>query len=330
VLPSLALLPRSAAELRAIAILAAIALGAAGFARGSRAEVRGAALFAAYLAGILVVGLIAHTTVGAAPFVVSPYAATLFVAVISSWALAVPRLRSIGLPPRLVFLVLLGCLVFGVVGSRLANALAEIAYAGATTDLSAELADRRAGLGVFGAFVLDALFLIALFRRHREHSLARMLDASASVIAFNIAFGRIGCLLAGCCYGAPTTPGLLAIPVAAFQPDSPAGIAYRHLPDASIWATQPMESAALLGIALACEAVWRAKGRLELREGTVIAAGAGAYGAIRAGLEVIRADSPRSVGGVLTVWQTLGIGLCLGAVAWATTPNRKRKRPGER
>jgi phosphatidylglycerol:prolipoprotein diacylglycerol transferase len=248
----------------------------------------------------------------------------LVVAVIVSWAFAVPRLRSIGLPPRLVFLVLFGCLVFGVAGSRLANALAEIGYGGATTDLGAELADRRAGLGVFGAFVLDSLLLIALFRRHAEHSLARMLDASASVIAFNIGFGRIGCLLAGCCYGAATTPGLLAIPVAAFQPDSPAGIAYRHLPEASIWATQPMESAAVFAIALGCEMLWRARDRLALREGAIIAAGAASYGAVRALLESLRADSPRSIGGVLTVWQMLGIGVCLGALTWMV---RARRHP---
>jgi prolipoprotein diacylglyceryltransferase len=84
---------------------------------------------------------------------------------------------------------------------------------------------------VFGAFAFDACFLALLFRRFPGQSLGALLDASASVTAFNLAVGRLGCLLGGCCYGAPAAPSPFTLPVRAFDPASPAGVAYLATPE---------------------------------------------------------------------------------------------------
>jgi len=324
-LPLLVLRARCPAEGWAIAILFVTVVVASARARSAADPLsRSSALFAAYLSLLGAACLGIHALTGRPPLVVSAYALTLVAGVIVCWAMEARRLRSIGFDGRLVFYCLFGCLVFGVAGGRIASTLAELPARGAAVDVAVELTDRaRGGLGVFGAFVADALFLAVLFRRFREHSLARMLDASASIIALNVAVGRVGCLLAGCCFGARRGEGLLALPIDAFQPESPAGLAYGAARGGFIWASQPLEAGLVLLIAMACELLFRARVRLALRPGTIIAVAAASYGAVRAVLEGVRADSARPIAGTFTVWQLLAVALSLGSMAWLAFGRRQ-------
>ena len=61
------------------------------------------------------------------------------------------------------------------------------------------------------------------------------------------------------------------------------------------------------------------------RPGTVLAFAAGAYGAVRAVLELVRADSKRILGGTTTVWQLAALVLLGGAGAWAALGCARRR-----
>ncbi len=60
-----------------------------------------------------------------------------------------------------------------------------------------------AGRVVFGAILGGALFSLWLFRQHGLPVLASF-DFALAVVPLGMGIGRIGCLMAGCCYGKPT------------------------------------------------------------------------------------------------------------------------------
>jgi phosphatidylglycerol:prolipoprotein diacylglycerol transferase len=62
---------------------------------------------------------------------------------------------------------------------------------------------REGGYVFYGGLVLAVSLSMAYIRWSRL-SLGRILDAGAVGIPIGIAFARIGCLLAGCCYGGPS------------------------------------------------------------------------------------------------------------------------------
>lgn len=59
------------------------------------------------------------------------------------------------------------------------------------------------GFVFYGSFLLAIPTLFWFFRRHKLHTY-KMLDIMAVTTCLVHMFGRIGCFLAGCCYGIPT------------------------------------------------------------------------------------------------------------------------------
>ncbi|MBU6402339.1 MAG: prolipoprotein diacylglyceryl transferase, partial [Verrucomicrobia bacterium] len=62
---------------------------------------------------------------------------------------------------------------------------------------------RHGGLVFYGGFLGAALTGVA-YARSRRLNLWKLADTLAPSIALGHAFGRIGCLMNGCCYGRPT------------------------------------------------------------------------------------------------------------------------------
>lgn len=62
---------------------------------------------------------------------------------------------------------------------------------------------RGSGFVFYGSFLFAVPTMLWFFRRHKIPTLA-MLDVMAVVTCIVHAFGRIGCLMAGCCHGKPT------------------------------------------------------------------------------------------------------------------------------
>ena len=153
------------------------------------------------------------------------------------------------------------------------------------------------GFSMFGAFLGVPLALWA-FCRWKELPFGRFLDEVLVLAPVWHAFGRLGCLLAGCCHGRPT--------------DLPWGIVFRD-PTSGVpaaWLGVPLHPTQLLeaaGDALIVLLLYRLAGR-KGPAGLVTAAYFASYGALRFFIEFLRGDTVPLVLG-LTAGQGLGLSL---------------------
>ena len=125
----------------------------------------------------------------------------LVMAISVALVVAAQEARRSGDPP----LELLRAAMLGVVGGVVGGRVGHLLTAQRTeylADPSALLRFWEGGMVLYGGLVL-ALLASAWWIRHRGLSFLRAGDAAAPAIAIGIAFGRIGCLSAGCCYGRP-------------------------------------------------------------------------------------------------------------------------------
>lgn len=168
-------------------------------------------------------------------FVSYPVFLTLALATAVAVALAVrPRL---GISRPVVVMMAVCAIGCGFVGAVL-PALLHNSAAAARLGL-AELG--TSGLTIQPALVLGGLGLAAVARLNRVR-VADALDLAAPGAAAAISVGRIGCLLAGCCWGKPTL-----FPIALIFQDFAAAARPIGVP---LHATQVYESVACAGIAL--------------------------------------------------------------------------------
>jgi phosphatidylglycerol---prolipoprotein diacylglyceryl transferase len=108
-------------------------------------------------------------------------------------------------PQHFENLAILAVLV-GIVGSRLSHVLENIgeytdAKDGFVTNVFQAINITSGGLTFYGGFILATVVCIVYAKRVKlpiRHSM----DIAAPCVMIGLAFGRIGCLLNGCCYGA--------------------------------------------------------------------------------------------------------------------------------
>ena len=169
------------------------------------------------------------------------------------------------------------------------------------------------GLTYYGGFVGATGAAVFLLRRDR-FPFWKAADMAGFAIPMGLAFGRMGCLLAGCCFGSTTSlPWGLSFP-----PRSPASEeqAKAHLLDSvRMWSlpvhpTQIYESAASLAIAAVCLFWVLPRKRYD---GQVFAASLVLYAVARFLVEILRRDARGGAVGLSTS-QLIGLGLVVGAV----------------
>lgn len=223
------------------------------------------------------------------PFALSTYA----LLIATGWLLAVSvatRLgRRSGLPPKRVLDLAFWILVAGIVGSRVGYWIEQAPlWFGVCLDDTVPESARpalcadfwkpwRGGFVFYGGVALAVPVALWLTRRYQLAAWPT-LDAFAPALALAHAFGRLGCYLGGCCYGA-----VCHLPWAVrFPEDSLAGAAPRH-------PTQLYESAAELAVFAALW--WLASRRPPA--GRVFAAWLVLYPAARFVIELFRGDGER-------------------------------------
>jgi phosphatidylglycerol:prolipoprotein diacylglycerol transferase len=170
------------------------------------------------------------------------------------------------------------------------------------------------GLTYYGGFFGATGAAVVLLRRDR-FPFWKAADMAGFAVPMGLAFGRMGCLLAGCCFGAPTLlPWGLSFP-----PRSPASEeqAKAHLIESvKTWSnpvhpTQIYESAASLLVAFVCLFVVLPRKRYD---GQVFAASLALYAVARFLVEILRRDARGGMLGLSTS-QLIGLGLVAVAVA---------------
>lgn len=185
------------------------------------------------------------------------------------------------------------------------------------------------GLTYYGGFLGATVAAVWLLRRDK-FPFWKAADMAGFAIPLGLAFGRMGCLLAGCCFGAQSSlPWALSFP-----PRSPASEeqAKNHvLESVRMWSlpvhpTQIYESAASLAIAGFCLFWLLPRKRYD---GQVFAGFLVLYAVARFVIEILRRDARGGAVGLSTS-QLIGLGLVLAAVAVhrLRAPRREPARSG--
>jgi phosphatidylglycerol:prolipoprotein diacylglycerol transferase len=179
------------------------------------------------------------------------------------------------------------------------------------------------GLTYYGGFIgasVAAWYLLKLDR----FPFWKAADMAGMAVPFGLAFGRMGCLLAGCCFGKPTD----AAWALTFPPNSPASEAQfkHHLldsptdPSLPVHPTQALESFGCLLIAAVLILYLHGRKRYD---GHVFVAFVAAYASLRFLLEFWRDDDR---GGILGLSTSQLLGLLAVAFAIWIHRNRMAKR----
>jgi phosphatidylglycerol:prolipoprotein diacylglycerol transferase len=157
------------------------------------------------------------------------------------------------------------------------------------------------GYSAFGGFVSVPLAVFA-FARRKKIPFLRLADYMFLCALFWHAFGRLGCFLAGCCYGRPSG---LSWSVAFHDARS---MVPPELLGVRLHPVQLYEAAGDLLIAFVLWRVLRATEEGRCRPGLVAAGHFAAYGVLRFSLEFLRGDTLPFFG-PFTQGQALGLGL---------------------
>ena len=239
----------------------------------------------------------------------------------------------------------------GVIGARLAYLL--IDYDPVDGDYGSWkewIAVWQGGLtfqgGLFLALLADFAYL-----RWRKISIGRMFDVYAPSLALGVGFGRVGCLLNGCCWGKPAPAGSL---FAMRFPDHIESMAMQHwmhqadpqgwtnlvtrlgygadtLPTIPIYATQIISAVGLFLIAAGL--LWAERRWRDRPDGQVIVWFIFAYAIGRFAIEFWRDDTPLRYGfGAfpgLRLGQWLAVAMFAAGVVMQIFLNRSKKTGSE-
>lgn len=163
------------------------------------------------------------------------------------------------------------------------------------------------GFAFYGGFIAAALFSIYFIRKHRLPA-GKIVDMSGWALMLGLGWGRMGCLLAGCCFGSRTDSSLGVV-----FPSFSAASRYHHdmgwlasyrQPSLPVHFVQAYSS--LIGLAIAAFVyIWlRPRKRFD---GQVFCVATGLYAVARFFLEFVRNDERGGLFGLSTS-QLIAIG----------------------
>lgn len=230
---------------------------------------------------------------------VSSYQFFLLLALVAAHFAVYWAAGRLGIDDRTIKLTAVAALLGGVIGSQ---AMTGIVY-WLSLDQSADAL--RKGLGAMsdtGLFVFGEILIgVAAWLLSKDP--LRTLDAWAFAAAIGSPVGRIGCLMAGCCYGQATT--------------MPWGLTYPHTHHGAIAAGGLPLHPTPLYMALGVFLVWlglRWMIQQRTRPGSILIAAWVGYATVRFSVEFFRADLSRGAwfGGTLTTYQLI-VGIAVAA-----------------
>ena len=211
-------------------------------------------------------------------------------------------------------------MVSGVVGARIAYIAANLPdFAAAPATI---FRIDQGGLIFYGGFIGSGLAL-ALFAKRRDENLWGLFDFVITGVPLAHAFGRIGCIMNGCCYGG-LHEGALALH---FPKDSlvwwrqvQEGLITRFTPQSlGVHPVQAYEALCGLLIFALLQGVYRQK----RARGTVVGLYLVTYAVARFSLEYLRGDPRVRFETPFSVAQYVSIGLFITGTAILVTRRRK-------
>lgn len=226
---------------------------------------------------------------------------------------AIPKARKMKISATNVTCAGVFAGVFGLIGSKLTSILTSIdliiKYHLSFYEIMANGFVFYGGLigGMLGLFVYTKAFHLPT---------AQYFDLFAAGAALGHAFGRIGCLFSGCCYGQPTTGNFYVIYTRTVDPNTPLGVKLLPMPLIEIFC--------LVTIYIICEIVfYRGK-----KQGASAIVYVMTYAVARFILEFFRGDAIRGIWGGLSTSQYISFGLlvlCLSLLEYLVLRRNKRQ-----
>jgi phosphatidylglycerol:prolipoprotein diacylglycerol transferase len=141
------------------------------------------------------------------------YGVMLLGGVVAAVALAAYRARRSGIDPELIYTMAPWVFFGGIIGARLFFVIQyfdEFRGASLLETAGNMLRFTEGGLVVYGSFI-GGFAAFAFFTLRHRLPLLKLGDVIVPCIFLGIFFGRIGCLMNGCCYGGRCEEGWLAI-----------------------------------------------------------------------------------------------------------------------
>ncbi|MDO4295940.1 MAG: prolipoprotein diacylglyceryl transferase [bacterium] len=133
-------------------------------------------------------------------FTIHGYGLMIGIGVIAAYASAAYRAKRRGLNPDLLDGLAVWGVLFGLLGSKLLYYITILPEILADPSLLLNVAD---GFVVYGG-IIGGIFGGYLYTKKQHVSFVRYADLVLPSVALAQGFGRIGCFLAGCCYGRET------------------------------------------------------------------------------------------------------------------------------
>jgi phosphatidylglycerol:prolipoprotein diacylglycerol transferase len=253
------------------------------------------------------------------------YGFMLLLGFLSALAFARRQARLAGIDPEIMYDMGYWLLVPGIVGGRLAYLVQHGDHIFLDLNgrplpgpqmLFAALNLSQGGLVLIGAMVGGAIGFFAFCARRKIPALA-LADVIVPSIFIGIAFGRLGCLMNGCCYGdACSLPWGITFPHGSVPFEA---LAQRGFVDPNAAATMPLHPTqiymAIDGLVLAC--VTALYFRVRTRPGDVLALGCILCAITRILVEFLRNDEMGQLGTRFTISQYYSLGILAAGIGVA-------------
>ena len=230
------------------------------------------------------------------PFTIYSYGVLLASAYLLGLWLAVRRARAAGVDGNKVMDLLIWVIIAALVGAKALLFIVDFQHF--TTSWADFMTLIRSGGVFYGGLVAAVGVGFYQLRKHRL-PLWPSCDLFAPGIALGYMVGRLGCLMAGCCYGKPTTVAwaiTFTDPAANFNVGTPLNV--------PLHPTQLYESAAGLVILLALLAIER---RANSYAGRTFWSFVGLYAVLRFVIEFYRGDDRGLVFGAISTSQFISL-----------------------
>ncbi len=216
------------------------------------------------------------------------------------------RTRNLGLSDDHFTNIAICLLVFGFMGGKILYIIVnfKLFLQDPLTHLGSE------GFVVYGGIIVG-IFSIFVYCRIKKLSFLSYMDMMSPAVMINQGFGRIGCFMAGCCHGRPTTS---AFSVTFTDPHCLAPTGVPLIP------TQPISAVFDLCVAAFLFAIQR---KVKYR-GTVSGLYLMLYGVGRFVIEIFRGDLDRGTVGNLSTSQFISIFMVIFAAGYLYVVNKKK------
>ena len=148
-------------------------------------------------------------------FTVHGYGLMIAIGILAAYTVAEYRAKKKNLNYERIFALTIWCLIGGILGAKILFYITQIKEIVADPNILLQFSD---GFVVYGG-IIGGILAGFIFCKKEKLNFLKYFDLVMPSIALAQGFGRIGCLLAGCCYGKETTsPFGLVFPEASFAP----------------------------------------------------------------------------------------------------------------